>query len=90
MTAGEIFEEFFCVGRNFLFLRQIVHLCRFLQQIYVLTYDSGVARGRAIGQLPNDSKVIAQRFFKIILNCPIQKKLDIRVVEDLNDVILIQ
>ncbi len=28
--------------------------------------NSGVARGRAIGQLPNDSKVIAQGFFEML------------------------
>jgi hypothetical protein len=27
LTAGEIFEELFYVGGNFLFLRQILHLC---------------------------------------------------------------
>jgi hypothetical protein len=51
---------------------------------------SGAARGTAIGQLPNNSKVIAQRFFKDNTNCPMPKNLNIHVFEDLNDVILTQ
>jgi hypothetical protein len=50
--------------------------------------SSGVARGRAIGQLPNDSKVIAQGFFWNATNCPMPKSLDTHVCSKIQVVLL--
>jgi hypothetical protein len=46
----------------------------FDKNIYIKNENrSGVARGRAIGQLPNDSKVIAQGFFEMLPIAQCQK-----------------
>ncbi len=50
---------------------------------------SGVARGKAIGQLPNDSKVIAQGFFWNATNCSMPKNLETHVCSKI-EVLLLQ
>jgi hypothetical protein len=48
LTAGEIFEDFFCVEGKFLFLRQIVHLWRLLflftlRRVYERVYENRIS-----------------------------------------------